>query len=1025
MKTRYSLNVISTLFFVVFSILADGDHAAANWTEMSSPTSNSLRSVWGALGPWRRSGTNVFAVGDAGTILRYDDNTGWTEMSCPVSNDLKGVWGTSVTDVFAVGDSGTILHYDGTAWTEMTSPVSDELRSIWGSSATNVFAVGIGGVIVKYEKGTWAQKSSMSNANLWSIWGYSANHIFTVGDSKTILWYSGDWTPGMTGGFNELLRGVWGSSENDAFAVGYKGTKGIILRYEDGGWSTMDGAPAISPYLGVWGSSEEDVFVVGNSGTILHYDGTWETMESGTDNFLRGIWGSSYAGVFAVGGNGTILHYSPQDVPILSVTPSFQDVSAQEGSTSFDVANTGEGTMAWTAESDADWLTVANNPESGKITATYTANTDDSLRIGKITITATGAAGSPKTVEVRQSKPTPILSVTPSSRDVSAEEGSTSFNIANTGVETLEWVAESNADWISIDSDNVGTGNSVITVSYEANTGTAKRTGTITITAPGATGSPEIVEVRQSYPLPILTVTPLLQEVSETGDSTTFDITNTGVGTLEWTVKSNDDWIVIDSENSGTGTGTITVTYESNLGDARTGTITITAEGAIGSPKTVEVKQSSVHPVLAVTPIIRNVTETGGSTTFDVANTGTGIMEWTAVSNAGWISITQGSGVNNETITVNYESNTGNPRAGTITVTAPGAAGSPRIVDLRQNPVSWHAMESGVSYNLRDVWGSSGNDVFAVGKNGVILHYDGSAWGEMVSGSYNYLRAVWGSSGNNVFAVGKGGVILHYNGTQWTAMESGIADDLRDVWGSSGTNVFAVGGKGVILRYDGNSWTKAQAVTLSSLNGVWGSSGNNVFATGGTWAAVTMLHYDGEKWTEMQADSNNTLYGIWGSSENNAFAAGESGSVLHYTGSSWKKMTTGASEYLQGIWGSSGKDVFAVGMDGTILRYNGSGWAKLVTGVSNDLYGVWGSSESDVFAVGNSGTIIRYSVQANLPGDLDGNGVVNLGDAILALKVMAGIDTGAVNLKADVNGDARIGAEEVSYIVRIVLFAEK
>ena len=35
-------------------------------------------------------------------------------------------------------------------------------------------------------------------------------------------------------------------------------------------------------------------------------------------------------------------------------------------------------------------------------------------------------------------------------------------------------------------------------------------------------------------------------------------------------------------------------------------------------------------------------------------------------------------------------------------------------------------MTSPVITRLRDVWGVSGNDVFAVGENGVILHYNGA-----------------------------------------------------------------------------------------------------------------------------------------------------------------------------------------------------------------------------------------------------------------------------------------------------------
>ena len=56
---------------------------------------------------------------------------------------IHDVWGTSGTDVFAVGQGGTILHYDGTTWSEMESVAANCLHGIWGSSSTDVFAVGV------------------------------------------------------------------------------------------------------------------------------------------------------------------------------------------------------------------------------------------------------------------------------------------------------------------------------------------------------------------------------------------------------------------------------------------------------------------------------------------------------------------------------------------------------------------------------------------------------------------------------------------------------------------------------------------------------------------------------------------------------------------------------------------------------------------------------------------------------------------------------------------------------------------
>ncbi len=94
------------------------------------------------------------------------------------------------------------------------------------------------------------------------------------------------------------------------------------------------------------------------------------------------------------------------------------------------------------------------------------------------------------------------------------------------------------------------------------------------------------------------------------------------------------------------------------------------------------------------------------------------------------------------------------------------------------------------------------------------------------------LNAVWGSSASNVYAVGVDGTILHYNGSSWSAMSSGTAEDLNDVWGSGPGNIFAVGNSGIIVRYNGQAWSNMSSGTTEDLNAIWGSSSSNVLAFG-------------------------------------------------------------------------------------------------------------------------------------------------------------------------------------------------
>lgn len=65
------------------------------------------------------------------------------------------------------------------------------------------------------------------------------------------------------------------------------------------------------------------------------------------------------------------------------------------------------------------------------------------------------------------------------------------------------------------------------------------------------------------------------------------------------------------------------------------------------------------------------------------------------------------------------------------------------------------------SVTLRSVWGSSADDVYAVGDNGTILHTSdrGASWQKQASGSTAHLRAIWGDSPTNVWVVGSDDVL--------------------------------------------------------------------------------------------------------------------------------------------------------------------------------------------------------------------------------------------------------------------------
>src|SRR5690606_9836218 len=103
--------------------------------------------------------------------------------------------------------------------------------------------------------------------------------------------------------------------------------------------------------------------------------------------------------------------------------------------------------------------------------------------------------------------------------------------------------------------------------------------------------------------------------------------------------------------------------------------------------------------------------------------------------------------------------------------------------------------DGGVSADLRGVWGTADDDVWAVGTGGTMLRWDGRLWtreGEEASFS---LNAVWGRAADDVWAAGSAGTLLHFDGSAWQPEFSGTSQSLNALWGDA-QRLWAVGEHG-------------------------------------------------------------------------------------------------------------------------------------------------------------------------------------------------------------------------------------
>ncbi len=270
--------------------------------------------------------------------------------------------------------------------------------------------------------------------------------------------------------------------------------------------------------------------------------------------------------------------------------------------------------------------------------AVYEGNETFTVNLSGVTGASLGSPASATVTMVDDEPPPPTLTVTPANQSVAFAAGITTFVVTNTGGGTMSYTNSEAVSWFSITSGGSGGNSGTITVSYDANTGTTARTGTITVTALGASGSPTNVTVIQTpNTTPILSVTPDNQAVGSALGTTTFAVTNTGGGTMSYTNSEAVSWLSITSGGSGGNSGTITVSYVANPGTtARTGTITVTASGASGSPKSVTVTQAGK------TDFIFTINSPDTNTVTIIGYTGSGgaiaipsTIDWKTVINIG------------------------------------------------------------------------------------------------------------------------------------------------------------------------------------------------------------------------------------------------------------------------------------------------------------------------------------------------------------------------------------------------------
>jgi hypothetical protein len=135
-----------------------------------------------------------------------------------------------------------------------------------------------------------------------------------------------------------------------------------------------------------------------------------------------------------------------------------------------------------------------------------------------------------------------------------------------------------------------------------------------------------------------------------------------------------------------------------------------------------------------------------------------------------------------------------------------------RAQDAPPGTLDWQPVDSQASVVFFSIWGTSANDIWAVGDKGTIRHVanaNADRWDIVASPTTESLRSVYGFAPDDVWAVGENGTILHWDGKEWKTSVAAFQvnkkkPDLHGVWGSGPNDVWIVG-DGVALHYTGGA----------------------------------------------------------------------------------------------------------------------------------------------------------------------------------------------------------------------------
>lgn len=193
---------------------------------------------------------------------------------------------------------------------------------------------------------------------------------------------------------------------------------------------------------------------------------------------------------------------------------------------------------------------------------------------------------------------------------------------------------------------------------------------------------------------------------------------------------------------------------------------------------------------------------------------------------------------------------------------------------------------------INAVFAFSNNNIWAFSIAGSYAHFDGFVWkSEFVNQRQGGIYKIWGSSPENIYFIGTNGSMTHYNGNSFSLLSTGTTVNLLDITGTDDKTVWVSGYmtddfKRIFMKYENGAF---QVISRNWIFGIWANPANpdQLWTLDDLYLQKRSVKSPGTVKKQLKGITYFPM-AIAGTAENNIFVVGHYVSIVHYNGSTLK-----------------------------------------------------------------------------------------------------------------------------------------